>query len=303
MKIRPIFFNQSNNLRAGWRIGIFLLLVFTLTNAIGRILVYFFRVHGEIVQGIFYVLILVSTFVVLKVIDHRPLHSVGLPFHSRLGIEIVQGLLLSFLMISAVFLAEYLLGYIHITWRGLSLSTIGVSLSTMLLVFLWFGFGEELLFRGYLFQTLIEGSNKYIAIILLSVLFGSAHIGNPNVSVLAVINTILAGIWLSVAYLKTRTLWFPTALHATWNFFQGYVYSFPVSGLNLENRSLFFLQQLGPNWITGGSYGPEGGILTSIVVFVATIFILKSPAIKIGEGVWTHEPQLHPHPLTIDSRI
>ncbi len=197
-------------------------------------------------------------------------------------------------MISAVFLVELMVGYIHVSWRGASFGELGGGFATMLLVFLWFGFGEELLFRGYCFQTLIEGTNRYVAIIIMSILFGLAHLGNPNVTFFGVLNTILAGIWLSIAYLKTRTLWFPTAMHATWNFFQGYVYSFPVSGMGLGQRSLFTLEQGGPDWVTGGAYGPEAGILTTFVLLVATVYIIKSPSIQKGGGVWQKELQVQP---------
>jgi hypothetical protein len=186
---------------------------------------------------------------------------------------------------------EYALGYIHLQWRGDSAGVIATSLVTSLLMFLWFGFGEELLFRGYLFQTLVEGTNQYIAVLIMSALFGAAHIANPHATFLSFVNTILAGIWLSVAYLKTRTLWFPTALHATWNFFQGFVYSFPVSGLHLGGGSLFVLKQSGPDWVTGGSYGPEAGILTTLVLLVAILYIVGSSSIRTGEGVWLLQPQ------------
>lgn len=286
MNLRSVFFNTSNNLRSGWRIACFLLLQIALSLSIGSFLFSYVGLSGVVIQGIGYALLLFTTFVVLKVIDHRPFHAAGFSFHSRLWIEILQGFLLSFLMITVVFDVEYLLGYIHPSWQDYSLLKIGASLPAMFLFFLWFAFGEELLFRGYLFQTLIEGTNQYVAIIVFSVSFGLFHLNNPNITFLAVLNIILAGVWFSVAYLKTRTLWFPTIMHATWNFFQGYVYSFPVSGLEWGQPSLLRLRQSGPEWITGGHFGPEGGVLTTLVLVIATVFIIKSPSIRIGEGVW-----------------
>lgn len=294
MTLRSIFVNSANNLRAGWRIVIFLILQMALSLSVGGFLRFYLGISGVVVQGIGYALLLFTTFVVLRVVDHRPLHSVGLPFHSRLGIELGQGALLSLLMISLVFVVQFVLGYVHLTPSGEGAGAIAVGFITTLFVFLWFGFGEELLFRGYFFQTLIEGSNRYVAIIVMSALFGGAHIANPNATVLGVLNTILAGVWFSLAYLKTRTLWFPTALHASWNFFQGYVYSFPVSGLKWGDRSLFALQQTGPEWVTGGAYGPEGGVLTTLVLLLAGLYILKSSSIRIGERVWLLQPQASP---------
>ena len=294
MSLRPIFINKSKSLRAGWRIAIFVLLQFSVFAGIASILRLALAIPEQILMAVGYVILLGTTFVVLRIVDHRAFRSVGLSFHQRLGLEWAQGVLISVFMISAVFVVEYVSGYAHVTWRGQNLGSIASGLLFMLLAFLWFGFGEELLFRGYGFQTLIEGTNQYIAIIVLSVGFGYAHIINPNVTLLSTVNTVIAGVWLSVAYLKTRTLWFPTALHATWNFFQGYVYSFPVSGLNLGERSLFSLRQTGPDWITGGAYGPEGGILSTLVLVLGTVYIVLSPSIRIGEGVWVLKPQAIP---------
>jgi hypothetical protein len=294
MNLRSIFVNRANNLRAGWRIAIFLLLQVSLSLGIVGILRLLLGISQTGGTALAYVVLIGTTFLVLRIVDHRPFKSVGLPLHSRLGAEWGQGILLSLLMISLVFVVQYLLGYVHLTWREESIGVVALSFLSALLTFLWFGFGEELLFRGYFFQTLIEGSNQYVSIIVMSALFGAAHIANPNATALGVVNTILAGVWLSVAYLKTKTLWFPTALHATWNFFQGYVYSFPVSGLKLGGRSLFTLQQTGPEWVTGGAYGPEGGVLTTIVLLFAVFYILKSPSVRIGGGVWLPQPQASP---------
>jgi membrane protease YdiL (CAAX protease family) len=294
MHVRSIFVNKANNLRAGWRIAIFLFLQVLLSSGVVGILHVLLRIPQTVGNAVAYVVLIGTTFLVLRLVDHRPFKSVGLPVHPRLGIEWGQGVLLSLLMISLVFVVEFVLGYVHLTWSGQGLRAIAASLAMSLLVFLWFGFGEELLFRGYFFQTLIEGSNKYVAVLVMSALFGAAHIANPNATVLGVANTILAGVWLSVAYLKTRTLWFPTALHATWNFFQGYVYSFPVSGMKLGGRPLFVLDQSGPEWVTGGAYGPEAGVLTTLVLLFAVLFILKSRSIRIGEGIWLASPQAPP---------
>jgi membrane protease YdiL (CAAX protease family) len=298
MQLRSVFINRQNNLRAGWRIALFLLLQVSLSLGIVGILHLLLRIPETVGNAVAYVILLGTTFLVLRLVDHRPFKSVGLPLHPRLGVEWGQGIFLGLLMISLVFIVEYALGYIHLQWRGDSASAIETSFIMTLLMFIWFGFGEELLFRGYLFQTLIEGTNRYIAILIMSVLFGAAHIANPNATPLGVANTVLAGVWLSVAYLKTRTLWFPTALHATWNFFQGFVFSFPVSGLHVGGGSLFVLEQGGPDWVTGGSYGPEAGVLTTLVLLAAIAYVLKSSSIRTGEGVWLLQPRSS---LQIDS--
>jgi len=303
MQVRSVFLNDSNNLRAGWRIVIFLIFQVTLSAAILGILQVFVSPPSEALMAIAYVILLLNTYVVLKFVDHRPLQSVGLPLHRRSRVEWAQGFLIGFMMISSVFAAEAALGYARLSWRELEAGTILSGVGLMLIAFVWFGFGEELLFRGYCFQTLIEGTNQYVAVAVLSILFGVAHLENPNVTSFGVINTVLAGVWLSVAYLKTRTLWFPTALHASWNFFQGCVYSFPVSGLDLKNRSLFVLEQSGPDWVTGGAYGPEAGALTTVVLLFAIVFIIRSHWVRLSEGRWLPpvEPLCQVEPVAQES--
>ena len=115
MNFRSVFFNTSNNLRAAWRIGILLLLWLTLSMAVAGIFALFVEAHGKVLLPIVYALLLVSTFVVLRVIDRRPFRSVGLSLHSRVGLEWAQGVFISFLMITAVFFVEYVLGYVHLT--------------------------------------------------------------------------------------------------------------------------------------------------------------------------------------------
>src|SRR5205085_4430420 len=115
---------------------------------------------------------------------------------------------------------------------------------------------EEIVFRGYAFQTLLRDVPAWLPIILLSLLFGLAHWSNPSRTTFSTINTMLAGIWLAVAYLKTRSLWFTTALHFSWNWTMGLFFGLPVSGLPLR-PSLLTANSEAPLWLTGGSYGCE----------------------------------------------
>ena len=115
--------------------------------------------------------------------------------------------------------------------------------------------------------------------LLSSLAFGAAHLSNPNGSFLSFADTVLAGVWLSCAYLKTRSLWLPTSLHMAWNLSQGFIYGFPVSGIEFPH-SLLQITSDGRTWITGGSYGPEGGALTICVLIPATIYILYSMSVR-----------------------
>jgi hypothetical protein len=117
-----------------------------------------------------------------------------------------------------------------------------------------------------------------VPILLLSLIFGLLHLGNPNTSMFAIANTVLAGVWLSVAYLKTRNLWFPTALHFTWNWMMGSFFGLPVSGLKTGAGSSFLLATSeAPVWLTGGDYGCEGGAAVTIVVLIGTALLWRAP--------------------------
>ena len=147
---------------------------------------------------------------------------------------------------------------------------------------------EETLLRGYAFQALIQGMGKAGAVCVTSILFGLFHLTNPNAGVLAVVNSILAGVWLSIAYLKTRSLWLPTSLHMSWNLTQGFIFGFPVSGMPIS-ESFVRLTQHGEEWATGGNYGPEGGILSSFILILATVYLLRSKKIrssKKAQALW-----------------
>jgi hypothetical protein len=138
---------------------------------------------------------------------------------------------------------------------------------------------EELLFRGYPFQRLVESWGAPIAVVAISGLFGLGHASNPNATWFTVANTILAGIWLAQAYLKTRALWYPIGLHFSWNFIMAYVYSLPVSGIVLSSQ-LLTAKDHGPQWLTGGDYGPEGSILCTGVLVVAIVWQARTGFLK-----------------------
>ena len=135
---------------------------------------------------------------------------------------------------------------------------------------------EELAFRGYLLTRLADSWGPTLAVVTSSVLFGIVHLGNPYVTPLSTCNTALAGVLLAIARLRGGTLWMPWALHFTWNFALGLVFSFPVSGLAFGAHPLS--QPLpGPLWLSGGSYGPEGSVALTGVLVVAIPLLLSLP--------------------------
>jgi hypothetical protein len=133
----------------------------------------------------------------------------------------------------------------------------------------------------------MQGVTFLPAMVMMSGLFGLAHWNNPHATVLSTLNVFLAGVWLTFAYMNTRSLWLPTALHVAWNFAQTGVYGFATSGHSFSDRTLLHLQESGPAWITGGAFGPEGGILATIALIGGTWYVLKTRLLATPGGIVT----------------
>jgi membrane protease YdiL (CAAX protease family) len=138
---------------------------------------------------------------------------------------------------------------------------------------------EELMFRGYPFQRLIESIGIPGAILVLSIFFGAVHLGNPNAGGFwswGFFNTIAVGVLFAVAYLRTRTLWFPFGIHFGWNFFLGVVYGLPVSGIR-DFSVIVRGAAHGPRLLTGGAYGVEASLTGSLVILMGIVAVAILP--------------------------
>lgn len=146
---------------------------------------------------------------------------------------------------------------------------------------------EEALFRGYPLQTLLRSLPVWVALIPSFVFFGAVHLGNPHaVPGYTFINTMLAGLWLSLGYLRTRSLWFPLGLHWSWNWTMGALFGLPVSGINeFSNSPLLRLISAGPDWLTGGVYGPEGGLIATIALLISCAFIWRTRTLTAADDM------------------
>jgi len=134
---------------------------------------------------------------------------------------------------------------------------------------------EELFFRGYILNNLMKSMNKVVALIVASVGFSLMHAANPGYNWFSFLNIALAGILLGVSYIYTKSLWLPIALHFSWNFFQGPVFGYNVSG-QVINYSMISQSRVTDNLLNGGSFGFEGSILSIVfqVVAIAIIYLL-----------------------------
>jgi hypothetical protein len=195
-------------------------------------------------------------------VDKESFRSLGFKLKDA-GKDWAVGLLLGLVMISAGFILLIILK--EISWAGTKVDLSSLLLSVVL--FLAVAFNEELIFRGYILSNLMRSMNRYVALVVTSVLFSLVHLGNDSFSWFSFLTILLAGLLLGLPYLYTKSLWLPVALHFSWNFFQGTIFGFNVSG-NKE-YSLITQSREADTLMNGGAFGFEGSILSVIFLAIA----------------------------------
>ena len=285
-----IFLNASHELRAGWKFAAYVIFFFVVLFAT-RVA---FSLAGDlnfpenslaflfVNEAALFVPTVAALLLTTRFVDHRPLKTFGIGFLPEWQRDLGKGLGLGAGMVTFLLLGCFTFGYVRIAWTANQApATTLIGILTLLFVA---AANEELLFRGFPLQVLIEAMGRWPAIAALSVLFGLAHTGNPHPSLLGVINTMLAGVLLSVAYVKTRSLWLPYGIHVGWNVGLGFILGFPLSGYDLA--SLWTTGIAGSDTILGGDYGPEGGVLATFI-FAASAVIVNRTNPKVATYVGT----------------
>jgi membrane protease YdiL (CAAX protease family) len=297
-----LFINpQTKLLRSGWRAGLFvallnaprLVLNLFLTPGPAKSMAAFdVSVETILAEVLLVVWVVAVSWFCLSFLERLKLPALGFAPHSGWLRDVFKGLLVSALMVALVVTLQVAGGGTRLSfnsaWRqgqGIDWAgawTVGSGIFAALVLLILAGAFEELLFRGYAFQTLLRGAPAFLPILLFSVFFGLAHLGNPNRTFLSATNTVLAGVWLSVAYLRTRSLWFPTALHTGWNWMQGAFFGLPVSGLRVPEHPVLASTNGEPVWLTGGSYGSEGGMAATVVFLVAIVVVARARWLSVS---------------------
>ncbi len=289
-RIRSLFWNpDQQRLRALWRLVLtFLLLAILVGTSQVALLGFFSNWTGDSLVLIA-VLSLTLTLAILLAIflaglsfDRRRFKRFGFHLNRRWWDNLAFGFVLGALLMSLVFLIEWAAGWVSITgflspdpvifWQE-----IGVAL----LLYACVALQEELVARGYLLLNLAEGLNLrsvgprravWIAYLVSSVLFASLHMANENATLTSTLLLIGPGLLLGLGFILTGELAIPIGLHFGWNFFQGNGYGFPVSG-NFAGPSIIAIRQSGPDWITGGAFGPEAGAISLLAVALGMLLI------------------------------
>jgi membrane protease YdiL (CAAX protease family) len=297
---RYIFINDQNELRSGWRVLAFVicfiivaLLLTGLTKAFATLFPsldflvvepsgpeYLSRqklIHLGVSNVSNLAAAVTASAICARALERRSLGSVGFRLHRGLPRDFTLGSLMgaASLAIAVGIAASAGALTFDVQTREWAPLVRGVMIASLFFVIA--GATEELIFRGFPFQALVHNLGGARAVAVTSLIFGLAHVSNPNASVFSTINTVLAGIWLGLAYLMTRSLWLATALHWSWNFAMVFIFGLPVSGFTTLGELSWLKGRIGePMWISGGSYGPEAGVAATVALILSTLAIWKS---------------------------
>jgi membrane protease YdiL (CAAX protease family) len=280
---RQFFLNEKNEVRSGWKFAIYLVffVIFFFTALLALSI---FVSRSDLLDDQLMILALndVALFVAavvamaltIRFVDHRPLKTFGIGLMPGWKRRLAFGTLLSAGMLAVLTAGSAAIGTVQIHWTGNRFP--GTTLLAALILLLPAALNEELIFRGFPLQILIDGLGEWPGIIAMSTLFGAMHMNNQNWSALGILNTIIAGVLLSVAYVRTRSLWTSYAIHVGWNVGLGYVLGFALSGFELP--SLWTTTVNGSKTMLGGNYGPEGGLLATFIFTASAVIVYRYSA-------------------------
>ena len=285
--INKIFVNENEHrLRSGWRIAIFM---FVFMGFSSMILITMRKAMGVspepgILRDFFAISIAAFSASIIiplarRYLDKKSLLSLGLITNSKAIKDVLFGFFLSGVMAGSVFLIMVFTGLIEVTginWGSsnqfdsitsyLSMMSIG-SLLVLLLMDIIISWWEELVFRGYLLQNMIEEKKLKIAVVISCIIYGIVHSFNPNATMLSTGIIVLFGFLRIYGYLATKLLWLSIGMHAGWNFFQGPIFGYAASGH--KTATLIAHSPVGVDWLTGGKFGPEGSVLIIPIIGIA----------------------------------
>lgn len=229
--------------------------------------------------------------------DRRTFRDYGLRIRQKdWWLDLGFGLVLGAFLLALIFAVELLAGWVAIEDYLVfpaNIPSFAAAILSAVLIFLSVGIYEEVLFRGVLFKGMAEGLGniKFLGraggiiatLVITSALFGLAHAGNPNATAISTFNIFLAGIFLGMGYILTGELAIPIGIHITWNFFQGNVFGFPVSGTAANQTTFIGVSQGGSDLWTGGMFGPEAGLIGIGALIIGTVLIVGYVRLRYGE--------------------
>jgi len=271
-----LLLTPERRLRAPWRIVLFLIVLFgalILSTAIEGIVdaIVASRGYEPLVSdwGVPIGLVL-ATAVMLKWVEGKGWQYVGLGRTAAEPKILATGTAYGLAAIAVPSLFLLLIG--ELRWEpstpGSSIAAAGISFANLLPA----AFGEELLLRGYIFAVLLEAVGWRLTLISTSIVFGLLHVANPGADAQSIAIVMLAGFFLGSVFLATRSLWATTLAHFIWNWFMAAGLHTPVSGIEVSTPD-YRVVDAGPDWLTGGAWGPEGGVAAAVGMFGVMIYL------------------------------
>jgi membrane protease YdiL (CAAX protease family) len=264
-------------IKQGWVRAIFLLFAFLLCAAlVGTITTFVMEpaaskrtVADELllnITALFINAIIAGALTVIlrRYIDRKPVKSLGLAWRS-FEADACIGFCLGVSLLGAATLLLYATG--HLEWAEAHFNINDLSIGLILMASI--ALAEEMVFRGYILNNLMESMNKWAALGISALMFALAHGSNPGITAVAIANLLLAGMLLGINFIYTRNIWFAVLFHFSWNFLQGPVLGYTVSGLPLQSVLQPALK--GPWWLTGGTFGLEGSFITTCLFALALL--------------------------------
>ena len=332
--ITRIFWNQDQKrLRAFWRLGFHTSLVLILTSLL-TVGLLFLAVAFDVASGTglqdvvagtgpielmeapwvnlviaplaTFLGILLATFVAGRWMDRRPFKQFGISFSKGWWVDFGFGLGLGATLMGLIFLVGWLTGSVQVTGFFVVSNSHGgfvLGLIQALVFFVLVGIYEELLSRGYHLVNLAEGfsgglsSERWalmLAFLVSSLVFGILHLGNPNATWVSAVNITIAGIFLGLGMVLTGSLAIPIGLHITWNFFQGNVFGFAVSGMNI-GATVIATETVANTWLIGDAFGPESGLISLGAMLIGglltVLWIRRKGAVRLDTDLAVYEPK------------
>lgn len=287
--VKAIFISPSEaRLRAGWRLLLQSVLLGLFFCVMSFPVLWFGPGQTEAWVFGFFTLaecfaITISVLYSRRFFDKRSFTSLGLSLKSVWVKDIFAGIGIAAVMMGLIFTFAYYFKWINV--KSFAWETDGIPMAVTqsviwLIILIIVGWQEELLSRGYHLQNLADGINLTWGVIISSFVFAILHLFNPGASWISTFGIFLAGLFLSLGYILTKQLWLPIGLHIGWNFFEGVVFGFPVSGIS--TYKLVIMQVSGPKTWTGGEFGPEAGLLLlpALILGVILMFLYSNYRVK-----------------------
>ena len=215
----------------------------------------------------------------VRLVDRRNFSALGLSLRPGWGRELCIGLAFGTALQLFVLAILFATRSVHFSPAGEYTLHFWKLVSANVLLFAVAGTVEELAFRGYALKWAMSSVGTPAALVISGVLFGAAHGFNPGATFFSTLNTALAGILLALPYVRTRSMWMQIAVHWSWNLALCTIVSLPVSGINFGPH-LFIATDKGPSWLTGGSYGPEGGAVVTIACVAGIACLISTRRLK-----------------------